>query len=82
MKEVKTKRDTMIKNLIAGGMEPKQAEAEANKQVDGWLLEEIGKIAIGMVVGTTMNQIGLTPYQQSTIVAAWDAFVDKVESGI
>lgn len=82
LKEVKEKRDTMIKNLTAGGMSPQLAEAEANKMVDGWLLEEVGKIVIETAIGTTMNQIGLKPYQQSTIVAAWGAFVDKVESGI
>lgn len=92
--EVQKKRKNMIDSLTKDGTPTWIAEAEADKKVHGWLLEEIGKVIVSTVVGNVLDRLPWETYSKKysndyikeavieAINALWDAFVEAVESGI
>ena len=81
--EVQTKRNTKINELESKHPEWKrwEVEDEANKSVNGWLIQAIGGAAVKAVLGKTMGELNLNGIEQSALNTAWNRFVQEAKAG-
>lgn len=93
-KGVQDKRVAMIDKLMAGGVSSEVAEARADDMVNGWLLEEIGKVVIEEGINVVLDSLPVEMYPKGdirrerlrdaakdAIIEAWNTFIAVAESG-
>ena len=79
---VKARRDTEITRLKQLSPQPyshEEAVYIANTQVEGWLVEAIGKELVKSMLSKTMNELKIPKQAQHYIIATWETFVNDQE---
>ena len=79
---VKERRDTEITRLKQLSPQPyshEEAVYIANTQVEGWLVEAIGKELVKSMLSKTMNELKIPKQAQHYIIATWETFVNDQE---
>ncbi|MBO5244946.1 MAG: hypothetical protein J6B02_02475 [Selenomonadales bacterium] len=76
---VKERRDAEITRLEQLQPQPyshEEAVYIANTQVEGWLVEAIGKELVKSMLSKTMNELKIPTQAQHYIIATWETFVN------
>jgi hypothetical protein len=79
---VKARRDTEITRLKQLSPQPyshEEAVYIANTQVEGWLVEAIGKELVKSMLSKTMNELKMPKQAQHYIIATWETFANDQE---